>query len=384
MKDYKGNPPEDIIIHCGEESCEFLGAVNVPIYQTSLFSRKNGALGYSYTRINNPTTETVERKLAELEKAEGALLFSSGMAAITAALMRYIKNGSRIITVKNVYLSVKEFFDNYLKEKFDVSTGYFDGGDYDDFLRVAEGGADIIYLETVVSNVFTVPQLDKICEYAKKRGIKVIVDNTYATPVFCNPLEYGADIVVHSCSKYINGHSDIVAGAAMSDSKTIEDLRHWERGAFGAIVDPHQAWMILRGMRTLTLRMQRHMENAMKFTAYLENHPKIKKVIYPALESHPQHDVAKRLMSGFPGLLCFVPEGSMEDIKKFYNSLTVPEVGPSWGGFETLMNGPGMGISDERSAITGISKGQIRISIGLESIDTLIADFEEALKKIQI
>ena len=382
MKDYKGKPIEDIIIHCGEESCEFLGAVNVPIYQTSLFSRKKGASGYAYTRINNPTTEVVERKLAELEKADGALLFSSGMAAITAALMRYIKTGSKIVSVKNVYLTVRDFFDNYLKEKFNVSTEYFNGGDYEDFLKAVGNGADIIYLETVVSNVFTIPEMDKICEYAKAHGIKVIVDNTYATPVFCNPLEYGADIVVHSCSKYINGHSDIVAGAVMADSKTISELQHWERGTYGAIVDPHQAWLILRGMRTLTLRMQRHMENGIKFAKFLENHPKIEKVIYPALPGHPQFETGKKLLRGYPGLICFVPAGGIEKVKKFYYSLQVPEVGPSWGGFETIMNGPGMGITPERALETGIYQGQIRISVGLENVDTLIEDFNEALAEI--
>lgn len=382
MKDKKGRPIEDIIIHCGEESCEFLGAVNVPIYQTSLFSRKNGASGYSYTRINNPTTEAVEKKLAELEKAEGALLFSSGMAAITSALMRFIKTGSRIAVVRNVYLTVKEFFDCYLSEKFDVHTEYFDGGSYDDFLRAVKGGVDIIYLETVVSNVFTIPEIDRICEYAKKHGIKVIVDNTYATPVFCNPLEYGADIVVHSCSKYINGHSDIVAGAVMADRGTISELRHWERGVYGAIVDPHQAWLILRGMRTLTLRMQRHMENGIKFAKFLEEHPKIEKVIYPALPGHPQYEIGKRILKGYPGLLCFVPAGGIEKVKKFYYSLQVPEVGPSWGGFETIMNGPGLGITPEKAAATGIMQGQIRMSVGLESIDTLIEDVRLALEKI--
>lgn len=382
MKDYKGKPIEDIIIHCGEESCEFLGAVNVPIYQTSLFSRKNGDSGYAYTRINNPTIQTVEKKLAELEKAEGALMFSSGMAAITSALMRYIKTGSRIVTVKNVYLTVQMFFDEYLKNKFDVHTEYFEGADYNDFLRAVSGGADIIYLETVVSNVFTIPEMDKICEYAKIHGIKVIVDNTYATPVFCNPLEYGADIVVHSCSKYINGHSDIIAGVVMSDRETIEELRRWERSAFGAIIDPHQAWLVLRGMRTLTLRMQQHMKNGIKFAEFLANHPKIEKVIYPALPEHPQYEVGKRILKGYPGLLCFVPAGGIEKVKIFYHSLTVPEVGPSWGGFETIMNGPGLGMTPEKAKETGIMQGQIRISVGLESVDTLIDDVKCALEKI--
>ncbi len=382
MKDCNGKPVEDIIMHSGEKSSEFLGAVNVPIYQTSLFSRKNGSKGYSYTRINNPTTEAVERKLAELENAEGALLFSSGMAAITSSLMRYIKTDSRIVSVKNVYLGVQMFFDDYLKSKFNVRTEYFNAGAYDEFLKAVENGADVIYLETVVSNVFTIPDMDKICTYAKNHDIKVIVDNTYATPIFCNPLDYGADIVVHSCSKYINGHSDVVAGVVMSDAKTIDELRNWERGIYGAIIDPHQAWLVLRGMRTLTLRMHKHMENGIKLGKFLENHPKIEKVIYPALPSHPQYEAGKRLLRGYPGLLCFVPAGGIEKAKKFYASLDVPEVGPSWGGFETIINGPGMNISQERAERTGILRGQIRISVGLECIDTIIEDFKKALEKV--
>ena len=379
MKEFKGKKAEDIIIHCGENTCDFLGSISVPIYQTSLFSRKNGASRYTYTRINNPTTEAVERKLAELEKAEDALLFSSGMAAITSALMRYIKTGTKIAVVKNVYLTVEEFLNKYLNEKFGIEATYFEAGDYQDFLRAVGDGVDIIYLETVVSNVFTVPDLKKICDYAKEHGIKVIVDNTYATPVFCNPLEYGADIVVHSCSKYINGHSDLVAGAAMADAETIKEMRHWERGVYGAVIDPHQAWLLLRGMRTLTLRMEQHMKNGIALAQFLENHPKIKQVIYPALESHPQHETAKRFMRGFPGLFCFVPEGSQEDAGRFYYSLNIPEVGPSWGGFETIINAPGLNISKERSERTGILPGQIRISVGLENIETILEDFKEAL-----
>lgn len=383
MKEFKGKRAEDIIIHCGENSYDYLGSISVPIYQSSLFSRKNGASRYTYTRINNPTTEAVERKLAELEKAEDALLFSSGMAAITSALMRYIKTGSRIAAVKNVYLTVEEFINEYLHEKFDVSASYFEANNYEDFLRVVEAGVDIIYLETIVSNIFDVPDLGKICKYANEHDIKVIVDNTYATPVFCNPLEFGADIVVHSCSKYINGHSDLVAGVAMSDAKTISEMRHWERGAFGAVIDPHQAWLLLRGMRTLTLRMKQHMKNGIALAQFLENHPKIEKVIYPALESHPDHKIAQEFMKGYPGLFCFVPAGGQKNANRFYNSLNVPEVGPSWGGFETIMNAPGLSISKERSERTGILPGQIRISVGLENIDTIIEDFKEALDAYQ-
>lgn len=382
MKDCKKKPIQDIIIHHEENSKDYMGAVNVPIYQSSIFSRKECNSGFSYTRINNPTTDVVEKKLAAMEKAEGALLFSSGMAAATASVMRYIKEGSTIVAVRNLYLPIEMFFAEYLKEKFGINTKFFNADDYDDFLNAVDSGADVIYLETVVSNVFILPDIERICRYAREKGIKVIVDNTYATPVFCNPLELGADIVVHSCSKYINGHSDVVAGAVMSDVETIEKLRNWERGMFGANPDPHQAWLVLRGMRTLALRMEQHMKNAMELAKYLEKHSKIEKVIYPALKSHPQYELAKKTLSGFPGLFCFIPAGGIEKAKKLYYSLTLPEIGPSWGGYETIMNAPGFGLTEERHLRTGIMYGQIRISVGLENSDTIIKDFERALEGI--
>ncbi|MBN2557572.1 MAG: aminotransferase class I/II-fold pyridoxal phosphate-dependent enzyme [Clostridia bacterium] len=379
MKEKKDRFPEDIIIHCGENSCDYLGSVSVPIYQSSLFSRKRGDTGYNYTRINNPTTEAVEKKLAELEKAEGALLFSSGMAAISAAIMRYIKTGSRIVTVKNVYMPMEGFFTKYLKDKFGVETAFFEAGDYDDFLSAMEGGADIVYLETIVSNVFSIPDIERICTYARERGARTIVDNTYATPIFCNPLSLGADIVVHSCSKYINGHSDLVAGVLMSDAETIAETRHWERAVLGAVMDPHQSWLLLRGMRTLTLRMKQHMENGIRLAEFLQSHPKIERVLYPALPGHPQHELARKMLSGFPGLFSFVPAGGIEKARKLFYSLNEPEIGPSWGGFETIVNGPGLGLSMEESKRTGIPQGLIRISVGLENIETIIDDFQTAL-----
>jgi cystathionine beta-lyase/cystathionine gamma-synthase len=380
--DYKNRTKEDILIHYGEDSGDFLGAVSVPIFQTSLFSRKRGESGYRYTRVSNPTIEVAEKKLAELEKGEKALLFSSGMAALTASVMRYVKHNGHIACVKHVYSGITGFFTQYLKEKMNVDTTFFEADDFQEFKNSVRENTDIIYLETCVSNVFKIPDIKGISAYAKERGIKVIVDNTYSTPIFCNPIELGADISAHSCSKYISGHSDLIGGAAIGPGSVMDEMQHWERSCYGAAMDPHQAWLLIRGMRTLALRMERHMKSGMEVAGYLEKHPKIKKVIYPALKSHPQHEFSKTIMSGYPGLFCFVPEGGRKQAGRLAELLQLPEKGPSWGGYETLMNIPGSVDSEEEARCRGVMPGQIRISIGLENPETIIMDLEQALDKI--
>lgn len=372
---------EEIEMHYLDEPEKHLGSISVPIYQTSLFSRKNGGLGYNYTRISNPTIEVPEKKIAKMEKGDDALLFSSGMAAITSAIMYYVKSQSHIVCVKDVYLSTEIYIGEYLNEKFGVESSFFNGSNYEEFENALQDNTDIIYLETCVSNVFTIPNIEKICTEAKKRGAKVIIDNTYATPIFCNPLEFGADIVIHSCSKYIGGHSDIIGGVLISDMETISAIRQNERSMLGACIDPHQAWLILRSLRTLNIRMEKHMENGLALAKYLDNHPNIDEVIYPGLDSHPQHEYAEQIFKGYPGLFCFIPSGGMEKAKKFYSRLQYPERGPSWGGFETLTNTPGFWNGSGNGRNSDIKQGSIRISVGLEDVDTIINDFEQAFNK---
>jgi len=376
-KKYEGI--EEIEMHYFDEPEKHLGAISVPIYQTSLFSRKEEDSGYRYTRVSNPTIEVPEKKLAKMEKGDASLLFSSGMAAITAAIMYYVKSDSHIVCVRDVYLTTEQFISGYLNEKFKVSCSFFNASDLDEFSEALTDNTDIIFLETCVSNVFNIPNIEEICKIAKKRNIKVIIDNTYATPIFCNPIEMGVDIVVHSCSKYIGGHSDIIGGVLISDFKTIENLRNNERSMYGACIDPNQAWLILRSLRTLDIRMKKHMENGMKLAKFLEGNQYIENVIHPGLESHPQHQYAESIFKGYPSLFCFVPAGGEKIAKELYNNLKYPEKGPSWGGFETLTNTPGFSIKPERK--TGIKKGAIRISVGLEDVQMVIDDFTQAIKK---
>jgi len=371
---------DNILMNYGDEPEKHLGSISVPIYQTSLFSRKKGNYGYSYTRISNPTIEVPEKKIAKMEKGDASLLFSSGMAAITSTLMKFVKKDIHIVCVNNTYLPVEYFFNIYLNEKFNITTTFFDADDYEQFEKAITKKTKIIYLETCVSNVFTIPDIKRICDYAKERDIKVIIDNTYATPIYCNPLELGADVVIHSCSKYIGGHSDVIGGVVISDEKTIDEIKHGERALYGACIDPHQAWLILRSLRTLHIRMDKHMQNGLLLAKHLEQSKYIDKVIYPALKSHPQHEFSKTIFSGYPSLFCFVPEGGEQKAKQLYKNLNYPEKGPSWGGYESIMNTPGFGMNQDKLQ-KGIIPGQIRISVGLEDTHMLIEDFEQAFKK---
>lgn len=380
-KSYKNRTPEDILAHYGEEPSEYHGAISVPIFQTSLFSRKGGEGEYRYTRVSNPTVEVPEKKIAMLEGADKALLFSSGMAALTAGAMHLLKPGARIACVKNAYYPMSLFFSEYLRKKMGVVTAFFDADDDDSFLAAVRENTDLVYLETCVSNVFLIPDIPRICTYTRERGIQVMVDNSYATPVFCNPLSLGANLVAHSCSKYIGGHSDLIGGALAGNADTMNLIQNCERSVFGGVMDPHQAWLILRSLRTLSLRMERHMENGLALARYLEGHEKIHRVIHPGLESHPQHGLAKEILRGYSGVFAFVPEGGKKAGERLMKLLEVPEHGPSWGGHETLLNCPGFG--NEAAVLEqGMLPGQIRISVGLENSETLIMDFERALKEI--
>lgn len=372
----------NILINYGDDTSKHLGAISVPIYQTSVFSRKHGSKGYNYTRVNNPTIELAEKKLAKLGNGEDALLFSSGMGAITAAIMSCINYNDHVLCVRDVYLTTRRFLEDYLKEKCNVTTDYFVADDFEEFLSKIKSHTKIIFLETAVSNIFKIPDIEAICKIAKEKNIKVIVDSTYATPLFCNPLDYGADIVAHSCSKYIGGHGDLIGGVLISDKETVSSIRSCERSAFGACMDPHQAWLLLRGMRTLVLRMKEHMKNGFIVAEFLENSPYIEEVIHPGLKSSSQYERANKYFSGFPGLFCFVPKGGLEKSILLEKYLEVPEKGPSWGGYETLMNHPGC-YNDQNYCleVTDVKCGQIRLSVGLEDPELLINDFKQAFNK---
>lgn len=372
---------DDICTHLGDEYNQFFGAIAPPIFQNSLFTRKEKKHGFVYTRISNPTTEIAEKKIAALEEGEDAKCFSSGMGAISAAIMHWIEKDCHVVCLKNIYGPVKEFLSHYMC-KFGVEVTYVSGEKVEEIERAIRPNTKLIYLETPVSNVFSLQDLQAIAMLAQSAGIATVVDNTWATPIFQNPLKFGVDMVVHSASKYMGGHSDLIGGVMVGKKTELEYIMHNERAMFGAAMDPHQAWMLIRGLRTLPVRMRQHQQSAMQVAAFLEDHPKVEKVYFPGLPSHPQYELGQKQMEGYTGLMSFIPKGDPQDVMRALKALQFFEEGPSWGGYESLFNTPGLGITSEASEESGIPKGLVRISLGLEQTESLITDLDRALSKL--
>ncbi|WP_300366204.1 aminotransferase class I/II-fold pyridoxal phosphate-dependent enzyme [Brachyspira sp.] len=374
------------------------GPVVPPIYQSSLFTFENWESidkafddpfnNSIYTRGNNPSVALVEEKIALLAEGERAKLFASGMGAISSSILHYVNCGDHIISIKNVYGPANNFMNVYLKEKCNIETTFVEGKKIEDFENAIRENTKLIYLESPSSAVFSLQNIKQVVELAKKHNIKTIIDNTWATPIFQRPLEMGIDLEVHSCSKYFGGHSDIVAGVVIGKEEDIKSIFDSEHAFLGAKMSPFEAWLILRSLRTLKVRMMQHQENALAVAKYLNNHPKVKKVMYPGLENFDQYELAKEQMKGFSGLMGFVINSdNLEDIKKFFNSLKCFRIGVSWGGHESLIYAPAISylkeMPKEQFDAMGISLGVMRISIGLEDSNDLIEDLDEALKYIK-
>lgn len=375
-------------MHMGDEYSKFMGAIVPPIFQNSLFvqpTESNNIKGseYVYTRINNPTTEVAEKKIAALEEGEEAKCFSSGMAAISSAIMYCVSKDSHIIAVKSIYGPTRNFMENYLS-KFGIETTFVSGEDINEIEAAIRKNTSLIYLESPSSLILSMQDLEKVGALAKSYGITTAIDNTYSTPLFQNPIKYGIDMVIHTVSKYLGGHSDIVGGVIVSRKEILDEMVEGERALFGGCMDPHQAWLLIRGMRTLPVRVMQHQENAMKVAQFLENHPKVKKVIYPGLKSHPQYELGRKQMSGYTGLMSFIPKGNSEEIIKFIGRLKYFQLGVSWGGFESLVSAVGVGKSAQELERLCIPEGLVRIHVGLENVNTLIEDLDRSLNQIKI
>lgn len=383
------------LIHCKEGGN---GSVVPPIYQSSLFTFENWDSidkafddpfnNSIYTRGNNPSVSLVEEKIAILCGGERAKLFSSGMGAISSAILHFVKHGEHIISIKNVYGPANNFMNVYLKEKCNIETTFIDGKDIKDFENSIKDNTKLIYLESPSSAVFGLQDIKKVVALAKKNNIKTIIDNTWATPVFQRPLEMGIDLEIHSCSKYIGGHSDVVAGVVVGKEIDIRSIFDREHAFLGAKLSPFEAWLILRSLRTLKIRMLQHRENAIAVANFLDKHPKIKKVLYPGIESFEQYQLAKEQMSGFSGLMGFIIDSNnIDEIKNFFNSLKYFRIGVSWGGHESLIYAPAISylkeMPKEQFDNMGISLGVMRISVGLEEVNDLIDDLKQALKHIK-
>lgn len=392
------NNLETILAHYGEERDKHNGAIVPPIYQNTLFAFESWDhidKAFSdpinnniYTRGNNPSVSIVEKKLAKIAGGEKARLFSSGMAAISSAIMSCVKANCHIITLKNIYGPAMNFLDNYLRTKFNIDVTFVSGESVEEIENAIRENTTLIYLESPSSAIFSMQNLKAIADLAKKHNIKTIVDNTWATPIFQKPLELGIDLEVHSCSKYLGGHSDIIAGVIIGSAKDIDSIYQNEFLLFGAKMAPFEAWLLMRSLRTLPMRMEKHQSNALKVANFLENHPKIKSVNYPGLKSHPQFELGKEQMKGYSGLMSFVIDSDeLSDIKNFVNALEHFSIGVSWGGHESLIHAPAISylkeMTPEQFKSTGLSLGVMRVSIGLEHVDDLIEDLTGALNNIK-
>ncbi len=389
---------ETLLMHFGEDRNAYEGAVVPPIFQNSLFTFESWEAidaayedrtnRFIYSRGKNPTVQVAEQKLALLAGAEKAQLFPSGMGAISAAVLHCINAGDHVIAIKNIYGPANNLLGNYLTQKMGITVTYVPGDKLEDFEAAICDNTRLIYLESPSSAVFGLQDLEAVGALARSRNIRTIIDNTWATPIFQSALALGIDMEVHSCSKYIGGHSDIIAGVVMGNAKDIDAIATREYAWIGAKTAPFEAWLILRSLRTLPIRLRQHQESAMKIARFLEAHSKIKLVRYPGLESFPQYALGQKQMSGYTGLMSFqLATEDLEKIKTFFNSLQLFKIGVSWGGHESLIYAPAISylkeLSLEQFTAMGISLGDMRISVGLENADDLTNDLEVALEKIQ-
>ena len=376
--------PGTVCVHQGEDRLHHSGAASPPIYQTSTFVYPDpeaferrctpGTDRYDYSRIGNPTNQILEAKLARLEKGEWADCFGSGMAAITAAINSRLEVNTHVVSVAHCYGPTQRYLKHI--QRFGVESTLVHSVHPEDFIAAIRPNTRIIYLESPTSGRFDVPEIEPITAEARRRGIVTMFDNSWASPYFMQPLDLGIDLVIHSATKYINGHSDVVAGVVAGRDPDLRKRLWDEVELAGGMLDPHAAWLMLRGLRTLPVRMERHQQTGLAVARFLEQHPKIAYVLHPGLESHPGYAVAKKQMSGYSGLFSFaLKEQSREAMHRFFKQLKLFGIGVSWGGFESLIIGGTL-----FSARADQPEWLIRVSIGLESQQDLIADLAQGLE----
>lgn len=381
-----------ITSHYGEEYEHYYNSIVPPIFMNSLnvfetiddyydFDRTDKHK-YCYGRVQNPTVRILEDKVAALEHGVGALAFASGMAAATTAVLTACKAGHRIVCIHNAYGPLKDFLRGYCKEHMDITTTFIRGDRVEEFEEAVTDDTDLIVLESPSSLIFSLQDIRAVSEIAKRHQALVYIDNTFCTSIYQQPLALGADIVMHTTSKYIGGHSDLIGGMlAVKDPDLMKRLTA-NRELLGGIAGPMEAWLMIRGLRTMEVRIAQHEGTAMAVASYLENHPKVRKVFYPGLLSHPQYELMKRQQSGNTGLMSFEIEGSTEDAVQVVESLKIFKIGVSWGGFESLAFLPHARTDRETCAVLGGDQNIIRIHCGLEGTDALISDLKSALARI--
>ena len=372
-------------IHAGQEADPTTGSVTVPIYQTSTYQQDGLGRhkGYEYARTQNPTRAALERNIAALEGARFGFAFASGMAAIDATL-RLVKSGEHVIVSDNTYGGTYRLFSRILSN-YGIEFDYVDTSEVTKVEEAFKENTRMVFLETPTNPVMIITDLQAVSDLAHARGARVVCDNTFMSPYLQRPLEFGVDIVVHSTTKYLNGHSDGVGGAVVLDDEEDANWLGFVQNGVGAILSPFDSWLVLRGTKTLALRMEQHDRSGRAVAAFLEEHPKVRKIYYPGSLSHRQHDLAKRQQKGFGGMVAF-DVGSLDAARTVLESVKLCTLAESLGGVETLISHPATmthaSVLPETRERLGITDGLVRISVGIEDTDDIIADIDQALSKI--
>ena len=375
---------ETKLIHAGEPDPLINGAVSMPVFQSSTFEY-TGATSYNdlkYIRLNNtPNHIALHQKLAALENAEAALVTASGMAAISTTLLSILSSGDHFLAQECLYGGTHDFITKDL-ETFGISYDFIDGDDPGSWKHKLKPNTKAIYVETMTNPLLQVADLKAVVEFAKAHGLISLIDNTFSSPVNFRPPEWGFDLSLHSCTKYLNGHSDIVAGAVIGRADLIEKITH-KLNHLGGSLDPHACFLLHRGLKTLAVRVKYQNESALTIANFLEKHSAIKKINYPGLESHPRHQRASELFDGFSGMLSFELNDGVQATERFIQNTTLPISAPSLGGVESLITRPAItshsGMSPKDRQALGISDALIRLSVGIEATEDIIEDFDQAL-----
>ncbi len=393
MDDVRRAGPHTRIIHGGQQADPETGAVSTPIYQSSTFAftdadqgadRFSGAPGWKYTRLGNPTVAALERNVALLEHGCGALGAATGMAAINSVYLTFLGQGAHAVVTDCVYGPTRTILETEY-ERFGVQATFVDSSHPDNVARALRPNTKLVYIESPANPTLRLTDIARCADIAHRAGAILVVDNTFASPYLQNPLQLGADVVVHSMTKFINGHTDVVAGIIVARKEEVLERIRAVHVNLGGTMDPHQAWLVLRGIKTLGLRMERAQANARALAYYLQRHAAVKWVNYPGLVDHPQHDLMKQQMRGPGALVCFGVRGGLEAGRRFINGVELATLAVSLGGIETLIEHPASmthaGVSPDERSKAGITDDLVRIAVGCEDYDDLERDLEQAFEK---
>ena len=386
-------------VHAGARRDKPYHSLTTPIVQSSLFTFRDTAdmVAFQteclqdtlsereeYGRYGNPTQHAAERKLAQLDGGEAALLFSSGMCAITTMLLTLLSAGDHMILTGDLYRRTRHFYQTFLA-RFGVEATVVPPGDYEAMESAVRDSTKLIFSESPTNPYLRVLDLPRVVDICQRHDLLLIVDSTLASPYNQRALEFGADLVTHSATKYMGGHNDLLAGVVVGSRDLLKPIKH-SRGVMGGIVDPNTSFLLLRGLKTLGLRMERYNRTGMEVASFLERHPKVQRVFYPGLASHPDHAIAQQQMSGFSGMVSFEVKGGLDAASAVVDALTIPYIGPSFGGPESLVEQPALQsyfeLTTEQRLALGIRDELVRYSLGLEDVADLIADLEQALATI--